>query len=76
LLEFHWHDWRRDKFIGGAYSYIPVNGLEFVKQLAAAVENTLFFAGEATAGDAQPGTVHGALSSGLRAAREFRRDSN
>lgn len=71
LLEFHSHDWRKDKFIGGAYSYIPVNGLESVKQLAAAVENTLFFAGEATASNTQPGTVHGALSSGLRAAKEI-----
>jgi monoamine oxidase len=70
LLEFHWHDWRKNKFIGGAYSYVPVNGLDSVKQLASPVEETLFFAGEATASDTQPGTVHGALSSGLRAAKE------
>lgn len=73
LLGFHSHDWRKDKFIGGAYSYVPVDGLSAVKQLALPVENTLFFAGEATASDTQPGTVHGALSSGLRAAKEVLR---
>src|SRR6185369_17096622 len=70
FLELHVHDWRKDRFIGGAYSYVPVNGADLPEQLAAPVGNTLFFAGEATASGAQPGTVHGAFSSGLRAARE------
>ena len=34
------------------------------------VQDTLFFAGEATADGEEIGTVHGALSSGLRAAAD------
>jgi monoamine oxidase len=63
-------DWATDPHVRGAYSYIPVGGLYLPKQLGAPVDNTLFFAGEATAQDAQMGTVFGALNSGLRAARE------
>jgi monoamine oxidase len=72
-LDFQWQDWSRDETIRGACSYIPVNGLDLPKVLAAPVEETLFFAGEATATDAQMGTVTGALESGLRAAREVLR---
>jgi monoamine oxidase len=71
LVEMRTHDWRKDKFIGGAYSYVPVNGVNLPKSLAASVQHTLFFAGEATASTTQPGTVHGALDSGLRAAKEI-----
>jgi monoamine oxidase len=39
--------------------------------LAAPVENTLFFAGEATDTTGNNGTVHGAIASGQRAAREI-----
>jgi monoamine oxidase len=63
-------DWTTDPHVRGAYSYIPVGGIYLPKQLGAPVDNTLFFAGEATAQDAQMGTVFGALNSGLRAARE------
>jgi len=70
LAEFHYHDWAEDPHILGAYSYIPVNGLDLPKLLAAPVEGTLFFAGEATVTDAQMGTVFGALESGERAAKE------
>ena len=63
-------DWATDPHVRGAYSYIPVGGIYLPKQLGAAVDNTLFFAGEATAQDAQMGTVFGALNSGLRVARE------
>jgi monoamine oxidase len=72
-VDFQFHDWRRDGNIQGAYSYIPVNGLDLPKLLAVPVEDTLFFAGEATAMDAQMGTVSGALESGLRTAREVLR---
>src|SRR4051812_31263402 len=70
LVEFHHHNWKSDPFAKGAYSYLPVNGLDLPRALGACVENTLFFAGEATAIDYQLGTVHGALESGLRAAHE------
>src|SRR5581483_293462 len=67
----HAWNWAHDPHVRGAYSYIPVNGLDLPATLAAPVGNTLFFAGEATVADAQTGTVFGALESGLRAAREL-----
>ena len=39
-------------------------------ELAQAIENTLIFAGEHTDITGHPGTVHGALRSGLRAAQQ------
>jgi monoamine oxidase len=71
LAATHSYDWANDPHVLGAYSYLPVNGLDLPKTLGAPVEGTLFFAGEATAIDAQMGTVFGALESGLRAAREI-----
>jgi len=64
------HDWSRDPFARGAYSYVAVGGGDARLSLAAPVDDTLFFAGEATAHDGQGGTVNGALETGERAARE------
>lgn len=64
------HDWSRDPFSRGAYSYIAVGGGNARALLAASVDETLFFAGEATSGDGEGGTVNGALETGARAARE------
>lgn len=66
----HYHNWRDDPFTRGAYAYVPVNGLEQQRILAQPVENKLFFAGEATS-VGHIGTVHGAIQSGQRAAREI-----
>jgi monoamine oxidase len=63
------HDWGTDPFARGAYSYVLVGGSGSRSQLAAPLDSTLFFAGEATSADAS-GTVSGALESGERAARE------
>lgn len=71
LASVHSYNWANDPQIRGAYSYIPVDGLDLPKVLGAPVENTLFFGGEATVTDGQMGTVFGALESGLRAAREI-----
>jgi hypothetical protein len=71
VVEFYTHNWAEDPFSLGAYSYIPVGGLEAQAELAAPLENTLYFAGEATNTTGHHGTVHGALASGLRAAREI-----
>jgi monoamine oxidase len=67
----HYWNWADDPHVRGAYSYIPVGGLDLPRQLAEPVAGTLFFAGEAMVSDAQPGTVFGALETGLRAAREI-----
>jgi len=71
LVAAHTWNWAKDPHIRGAYSYIPTNGLELPQLLGAPVQRTLYFAGEATASDAQMGTVFGAFESGLRAAREL-----
>jgi monoamine oxidase len=72
LVDFYSHDWRADPFSRGAYSYIPVGGTNGPAELAASIENTIYFAGEATNTAGHYGTVHGALSTGIRAAREIR----
>lgn len=64
------HDWQADPYARGAYSYLPVGGVEAQKSLAEPVGGVLFFAGEATNTDGHNGTVHGALATGQRAARE------
>jgi monoamine oxidase len=71
LAASHSYNWADDPQIRGAYSYLPVDGLDLPQVLAAPVKGTLFFAGEATALDGQMGTVFGALESGLRAAKEI-----
>lgn len=63
------HDWQADPFACGAYSFVTVGGMSARKKLGAPIQNTLYFAGEAT--EEQAGaTVGGALSSGKRAAWE------
>jgi len=64
------HDWRRDPFSRGAYTYLAVGGEGAREALAAPLDDTLFFAGEGTSLDGQAGTVNGALESGVRAAAE------
>jgi monoamine oxidase len=73
LLGVYTHDWHADPFSRGAYSYVMVNGMEAVRALAAPAKGTLFFAGEATHADGHIGTVHGAIATGRRAAREILR---
>jgi monoamine oxidase len=65
------HDWLADPFARGAYSYAGVGGSEAGTELAVPIDGTLFFAGEATESDGQNGTVHGAIASGHRAAKQL-----
>jgi monoamine oxidase len=67
---YYYHDWQLDPLTRGAYSYARVGGTRAPAQLAQPLEDTLFFAGEATDTDGELGTVTGALQSGCRAARE------
>ena len=64
------HNWSADPFARGAYSYVRAGGMDAPGRLAAPVDDTLFFAGEATNADGHTGTVHGALATGVRAANE------
>jgi monoamine oxidase len=70
LQAAHFHNWHDDPFAGGAYSYVPAGALHRREVLAQPVENTLFFAGEATEVNGHSATVHGAVATGYRAARQ------
>jgi monoamine oxidase len=70
------YDWQTDPFARGAYSYVPAGAVDAVAELARSVEDTLFFAGEATDFQGYGGTVDSAISSGHRAAREVLGDGN
>ncbi len=70
LLVGSWtHNWERDPYARGAYSYAAVGGSGAAQRLSRPVESTIFFAGEATATAGHSGTVEGALATGRRAAR-------
>ena len=73
LQSWHVHDWRSDPYARGSYSYVGVGGEGAQAELAASLAGTLFFAGEATNSDGHHGTVHGAIATGERAARELLR---
>jgi monoamine oxidase len=64
------HNWARDPFARGAYSYTLVSGRDAPAKLARPLERTLFFAGEASDPEGHTGTVHGAISTGHRAAAQ------
>jgi monoamine oxidase len=64
----YFHDWQSDPFSRGAYSYAKVGADGAQEELGRPLENTLFFAGEATDVSGHNGTVHGAIASGRRAA--------
>jgi len=64
------HDWQADPYARGGYSYVKVGGTGARERLAEPLDETLYFAGEATDVE-QSGTVGGALASGIRAAKEI-----
>ena len=74
LEGWHHHDWRRDPFARGAYSYVLAGGIDAWRILAEPVEGSLYFAGEATVGDGYNATMEGAVESGRRAARQVLED--
>jgi monoamine oxidase len=73
LDDAHFHDWQNDPFSHGAYSYGAIGSDGAQRDLASPLENTLFFAGEATDTTGHNGTVHGAIASGHRAASQILR---
>ncbi|MDE0653682.1 MAG: FAD-dependent oxidoreductase [bacterium] len=63
--------WTSDPWTRGSYSYVPAGeSFRSYTELARPVGERLFLAGEATH-DRYPSTVHGALLSGRRAARQI-----
>jgi monoamine oxidase len=65
------HDWQTDPHFRGAYSWAKVGGADAHRELARPLGNRLFFAGEATEPNGHNGTVHGAIATGHRAAKEI-----
>lgn len=60
-------DWYKEPFIRGAYSYPLVGSTEKTREnIAQAVDDKLFFAGEATNYNGHHATVHGAVESAYR----------
>jgi monoamine oxidase len=71
VVDWRTHNWTADPFTRGAYSFSVAGKEDAGRRLAEPVDQTLFFAGEATADPLELGTVHGAVASGERAAREI-----
>ncbi len=71
LEDAYFHDWQNDPYSRGAYSYAKVGAAHASEVLSRPVEDTLFFAGEATDVSGNTGTVHGAIASGQRAVAEI-----
>ncbi|MHB8340450.1 MAG: flavin monoamine oxidase family protein [Mycobacteriales bacterium] len=63
-------DWGGDPWVTGGFTFPAVGRLAAGRRWAEPLERTVFFAGEATCGSRHPASVHGALESGERAARE------
>jgi len=70
LVATYSHDWVRDPYARGAYTYTRPGGIDAARELGLPLGGVLFFAGEATHAEGEVGTVHGAVETGLRAARE------
>lgn len=65
-------DWSADPYSRGAYTFPSIAGrMEARRRLAEPLGGVLFFAGEATHTRGEYATIHGALDSGERAAREI-----
>jgi monoamine oxidase len=71
LQSWYVHDWQSDPYARGSYSYVAVDGENAQSELAAPLDDTLFFAGEATNTEGHHGEVHGAIATGERAVREI-----
>jgi monoamine oxidase len=71
LIAIHHHDWQADPYSLGAYSYVLAGGMGAHRTLAKPLEDTIYFAGEATVGDGLNATMEGAVTSGRRAANQI-----
>lgn len=66
------HSWAADPLALGGYAHVPPGAADARIELARPEANILFFAGEATAYDSNPQTVHGAIESGWRRRKNAR----
>jgi monoamine oxidase len=65
------HDWHADALARGVYSYVPAHAANAREKLAQPVGETLYFTGEATELNGHSATVHGAIASGRRTAKQI-----
>ena len=65
----HYHDWQADPWSRGAYCFVRPGGMDVQRWLGQPLEETLYFAGEATEATGNCGTVHGAIASGVNVGR-------
>ena len=65
----HYQDWHADIWARGAYCYVRPGGMDVQRWLGQPLDETLYFAGEATEATGHCGTVHGAIASGVRVGR-------
>jgi monoamine oxidase len=70
---WNFHDWQKDPYARGSYSYVGVGGEDAQRELSRPLRDTLFFAGEAMHFGGQSGTVDGAIETGTLAARDVLR---
>ncbi len=70
-LEARRISWAAEPYTRGGYAHLPPGAADARLLLAQPEGDLLFFAGEATAHDTNPQTVHGAIESGWRAAAEI-----
>jgi monoamine oxidase len=71
LVGVYTHDWRADPYSRGAYSYVVAGAIDAPEHLSQPIGETLYFAGEHTDVSGHWGTVHAALGTGLRAAKQL-----
>lgn len=71
LISCHTHGWQHDPLSLGAYSYVAAGALDACSKMTLPAADTLYFAGEHTDTTGHWGTVHAAIRSGLRAARQI-----
>ncbi len=65
------HSWSKDPFALGAYSYAGLEGEDLALRLTEPFNDRLYVAGEATVRGEGRGTVHGAVESGARVAKQI-----
>lgn len=64
IVSWFSHNWTKDPFARGAYSYVAIDGSNRAKRLKKPFEDTIYIIGEGTALDSSRGTVHGAFETG------------
>lgn len=71
LLDYQLTRWSQDPYARGSYSFNKIGSTPVMRDhLAASIDDRVHFAGEATDPNSF-GTVHGAYTSRLRAARQI-----